>query len=104
MTESSNQRRPADAVVDGVSGALVGGGIVTMALFPLALPILALTAVALLPLVLIGLAAGLVGAILAAPILLVRRLARRARRPAASEADHTPAIGWSVRPARNPSH
>src|SRR5215211_6741300 len=57
----------------------VGGGVVTMALFPLALPIILLTAVAAIPLVLLALAAGLVGAVVAAPILLLRRLRRPAR-------------------------
>ena len=36
-------------LVDEVSGWLVGGGILTMALFPLALPLLLLTAVAAIP-------------------------------------------------------
>jgi membrane protein implicated in regulation of membrane protease activity len=65
-------------VVEGTSGVLVAAGIVTMALFPLALPILALTAIALLPLALPFLAAVLVAALVAAPILLARRVARRA--------------------------
>ena len=54
----------------------VGLGIVTMALFPLALPILILTIVALLPLLVPLLAIALVGAVIAGPVLLVRRLLR----------------------------
>jgi membrane protein implicated in regulation of membrane protease activity len=68
-------------VVHGVSEALVGGGVVTMALFPLALPIIILTVVATLPLLLVALAAGLVVALLAAPVLLVRRRRRSTRAP-----------------------
>jgi hypothetical protein len=64
---------PTTGVVAGTSGVLVGAGIVTMALFPLAIPILAL-----LPLALPALALGLVAMLLAAPILLARRLRRRA--------------------------
>jgi membrane protein implicated in regulation of membrane protease activity len=55
---------------------LVGGGIITMALFPLALPLIILTLVAALPLLILPLAAGL----LALPVLLVRSLVRRVRR------------------------
>jgi hypothetical protein len=62
---------------EGVSATLVGGGIVTLALFPLAVPIIVLTAIALLPLVLPALAAGLILALVALPILLARRLWRR---------------------------
>jgi hypothetical protein len=68
------------AVVEGVSATLVGGGIVTMALFPLALPALALTALAALPFLVLPLAAGLLVAVAALPILLVRSLTRRASR------------------------
>jgi hypothetical protein len=73
MATSSRTLTAAD-LIDGTLGLLVGGGIVTMALFPLAIPLLALTAVALIPLLLIPLAAGLV----AAPFLLLRRLFRTA--------------------------
>lgn len=62
----------------------VGGGIITVALFPLALPIIALTAVAVLPLLLIVLVPALLVAAVAVPILLVRRVVRRrAPQPAA---------------------
>jgi hypothetical protein len=59
---------------------LVGGGIITMALFPLAIPLLALTAVAVIPLLVIPLVGGLVAALVAVPVLLVRGLARRVLR------------------------
>jgi hypothetical protein len=85
MNTRSEATRPSTAdVVDQMSGWAVGGGIVTIALFPLALPILALTAVAVIPFLLVPLAAGLVAAVVAAPILLVRSLRRslkRRRRP-----------------------
>jgi hypothetical protein len=57
---------------------MVGLGIVTLAIFPFALPGIVLTIVALVPLLLIGVAAALVVAIVALPILLVRSLGRRA--------------------------
>jgi membrane protein implicated in regulation of membrane protease activity len=64
-------------VLDTMSEFLVGGGILTMALFPLAIPIVALLIVAALPLLAVGAALAIVGAILAAPIVLVRALSRR---------------------------
>jgi hypothetical protein len=67
-------------VVEGLSSVLVGGGIVTMALFPLALPIIALTLVAAIPLVLITLAAALAVAAVIVPVLLALGLGRRAIR------------------------
>jgi hypothetical protein len=65
-------------VVDEVSPLLVGGGILTVALFPLAIPLIALTVVASIPLVLVALPVGLIVAAVAAPILLLRRLLRLA--------------------------
>ena len=81
MNTESRARRRAE-VADEVSKWTVGGGIVTMALFPLALPILALTAVAALPLLLPVLAIGLLAGVLCLPIALVRRLRGRSRPPA----------------------
>jgi membrane protein implicated in regulation of membrane protease activity len=81
MNTGSEATRPSTAdVVDQMSGWLVGGGIVTIALFPLALPIIALTAIALLPFLLVPLAAALVAAIVVVPVLLVRRLGRSLKR------------------------
>jgi hypothetical protein len=57
--------------VDELSNWLVGGGILTAALFPLALPVLLLTAAAAR-----ASATPLVVAVVAAPILLLRRLGR----------------------------
>jgi hypothetical protein len=51
-----------------------GLGILTVSLFPFAIPVLALTVVALLPLLVLA----LVGALIAAPVLLLRRLVRLA--------------------------
>jgi hypothetical protein len=59
--------------------ASTGLGILVLALAPLAIPFLVLTAVFALPLLLIPLALALVGAVIAAPILLVRGLVRRLR-------------------------
>ena len=71
-------------VVSGASVGLVGAGVVTVALFPLALPIILLTAAATVPLLVPALAAGLVLAVVAVPILLLRRVRRprRGSRPA----------------------
>lgn len=65
-------------LVDELSNWSVGGGIVTLALFPLALPALALIALMALPLLVPVLAAGLVFGVVGLPVLLVRRLGRRA--------------------------
>jgi hypothetical protein len=67
-------------IIDETSRWIVGGGIVTIALFPLALPLIALTAIAAIPLLLIALVAGVIAAAVAAPIVLVRRLVPRATR------------------------
>jgi hypothetical protein len=64
-------------LLDELAAWLVGFGIVTAAVFPLALPIIALTVASLIPLVLVALAAGLLIAVVAAPILLVRRMFAR---------------------------
>jgi len=84
-TAVSQRRAAPDAhsaadVADTLSDWTVGGGMITMALFPLALPIIALTAVALLPLLVPVVAVGLVAAIVWLPVWVVRRIRRR--RPA----------------------
>jgi hypothetical protein len=61
-------------VVEEASAWALGGGLLTFALFPFALPILLLTVAFVLPFVLAGLAIALVLSLVAAPILLVRRL------------------------------
>jgi hypothetical protein len=74
-------------VTDTLSTWAVGAGVITIALAPLALPILALTAVALLPLVVPIVAIGVLIALVALPVRLVRAVARRrvaARRPGVS--------------------
>src|SRR6266480_2683348 len=82
MRERTRMKGGSIDLVEGASAALVGGGIVTLALFPLALPLIALTVVALIPLLVIALAFGLVVAVLAAPLLAARWLRRRMGRPA----------------------
>ena len=64
-----------------LSAWLVGGGVLTMALFPLALPLILLTALAALPFLVIPLVGGLVAAVVAAPILVLRRLREVVRVP-----------------------
>jgi hypothetical protein len=73
-TESGRKRAE---VADEISKWTVGGGIVTMVLFPLALPILALTAVALLPLLVPVLAVGILAGVVYLPVTLARRIRRR---------------------------
>jgi hypothetical protein len=68
---------PTNELVDEISKWTAGLGILTTALAPLALPFLILLTVALIPLLLPLVALGLVGAIVAAPILLIRAAARR---------------------------
>jgi len=60
----------ASDVIEEASAWALGGGVLTLALFPFALPILLLTVAFVLPFALAGLVVGVV----AAPILLVRRL------------------------------
>jgi len=77
-------------IVDEASSWLVGGGIVTMALFPLALPGIALAAIAALPLLALALPFLLIGGLAVAVVRLVRsvsRLAGRLRRPARTEGE-----------------
>ena len=73
-------------VIEGASRVLVGGGVVTLALFPLALPLIVLTVVAAVPFVVLGLGLALVAAILATPVLLVRRALRRVPKRAVARA------------------
>jgi hypothetical protein len=80
-------------MVDELSKWGVGLGIVVVALFPLSIPILILTAVALVPLLVPVLALGIVAAIVAGPVLLVRRILRsRRRRPSPPEQEASPAV------------
>jgi len=99
MSTTTTPTTPAD-LADEASAWAVGGGILTMALFPLALPIILLTAAAAIPLLLVALAVGLVVAVVAAPILLLRRLRRPVR---ASRRSHNGRAGPAVvpRPATN---
>ena len=64
----------ASDVLEEISAWAIGGGVLTAALFPFALPILLLTVAFVLPFALAGLAIGVAVAVLAAPVLLVRRL------------------------------
>jgi hypothetical protein len=83
LSTTTTPTTPAD-LADEASAWAVGGGILTVALFPLALPIVLLTAAAALPLLLIPMALGLLVAAVALPVLLVRglwRWASRALRP-----------------------
>ena len=77
-------------VVDEASNWLVGGGIVTMALFPLALPGIALLLVAAIPLLALTLPFLVIGGLAVRAFRGVRgvaRLAGRLRRPARTEGE-----------------
>jgi uncharacterized membrane protein YhaH (DUF805 family) len=85
MNAESTARSRA-AAADEVWKWTVGAGIITVALFPLAIPIVALTAVALLPLLVPLVVIGVLAGIVAAPVLLVRRLrGRRGSGPTAEK-------------------
>jgi hypothetical protein len=96
MPSTSTSSTPAELAQE-VSTWAVGGGLVTVALFPLALPLILLTLAAAIPLLLLGLVAALV----AAPIFLLRRMWRSigaSRRPESGEAraarDERQALTW----------
>jgi hypothetical protein len=68
-------------LAEEASNWVVGGGIVTLALFPLALPAIALIALAAIPVLVIGLVGALIAGLVILPVRLVRRaLAARSRR------------------------
>jgi hypothetical protein len=89
---------PTGDMAQGAIAASVGGGILTMALFPLAIPLLVLTVVATLPLLVPLLAAGLVVAVVAVPIRLMRRLAAARRRRSRTGAIRLPSTTQPGRP------
>ncbi len=60
-------------MVDEASTWLVGGGMVTLAIFPLALPAIVLLAIAALPLLLVAAVGALVAGMVVVPLRLVRR-------------------------------
>jgi hypothetical protein len=62
----------------GVAAALTGIGIVTFALFPLSIPILILTAASLVPLLAVGIVVAIPVALIAAVVLAIRAIRRRA--------------------------
>jgi apolipoprotein N-acyltransferase len=64
----------------GIAGVIAATGVIIFALFPLALPIVLLTTVVMAPLLLAGAALGLPVALVAAAVLAIRAIARRARR------------------------
>ncbi len=91
MYENNTTEQPTTNLLETASDFLVGGGIVTMALFPLAIPMVALLIVAALPLLVVGAAVAIVGVVLAAPVLLARGAWRRLA-PIASRRRERPAI------------
>jgi Flp pilus assembly protein TadB len=82
MNAESTARSRAEAA-DEIWKWTVGLGILAVALFPLAIPIVVLTAVAILPLLVPLIAIGLVAGVIAAPVMVVRRL--RGRRSASPD-------------------
>jgi hypothetical protein len=76
----------------GISTALTGGGVLTLALAPLALPILILTIAAVVPLLAVGLVLAIPVAVIAGVVSAVRAIARLARPSSARPANrHRPA-------------
>ncbi|HEY7255081.1 MAG TPA: hypothetical protein VH476_00230 [Solirubrobacterales bacterium] len=76
MSTEQSTEQPTTNLLDTVSDFLVGGGILTMALFPLAVPIVALLIVALLPLLAVAAVLAVIAAALIAPVVLIRRLSQ----------------------------
>ena len=80
-TNTRRSEASAEEILDTAAAFLVGGGLITMVLFPFALPIILLVTLPLIPIVLVM---ALAGAIVAAPVLLFRLarslLARPGRR------------------------
>lgn len=65
----------------GITTALAGAGVILLAMMPLALPFIVLTIAATLPLLVAGLAIAPIVGVIVAPVLLLRRLRRRAGTP-----------------------
>jgi hypothetical protein len=78
---STRPNAPTSAeLVDEASNWAIGGGIVTLALFPLSIPGLIILLIGTIPLLLLAVPIGLLVALVALPILLVRGLVRRLTR------------------------
>ena len=73
----------AEEILDSAAAFLVGGGLITMVLFPFALPIILLVTIPLVPIVLL---AAVAGAIVATPVLLFRLARSLLRRVPAARA------------------
>lgn len=81
---STPTRRSALELFDEISDALVGLGLIAFVLFPFAVPIILLTIFVLVIVAIPAVVFGLLGAVLASPVLLVMRMRRKRReRPAA---------------------
>lgn len=98
---NNNTTRSSLEVLDEVSNWLVGGGIVTMALFPLALPALVLILAAAIPLLLVGLVGLLVAGLIVVPVRLVRRALGALRGRARGPEPAVSTLGWTDGQARH---
>jgi hypothetical protein len=87
-------------LVDEASNWIVGGGIVTMALFPLALPGIALAAVAAIPLLALALPLALVAGVGLAVFRVGRAVARRVASLRWGRADAGERVPARTRPRR----
>lgn len=96
--QATESARVSNATIDGVSGTLVGLGVVTMALFPLALPILILTGIATVPLLIPLVPIAIVVALVVATTSAIRALGRLAGR----RRRQTPQVGTSAAQAPRP--
>ena len=78
---STNPTSPTSAeLFDEASNWAVGGGIITLALFPLAIPGLIILLIGAIPLLLLAVPIGLLVALVVLPILVVRGFVRRLNR------------------------
>jgi hypothetical protein len=96
---STSTRRSALELLDEISDALVGLGLITFIAFPFAVPIILLTLFVLLILAIPAIIVGLIGAVFAAPVLLVMRLRRRREDRSAPPASPTPDNRYVSSPA-----
>ncbi len=77
MNTRTRARASAGDVPTEAGAELAAIAIVTMALFPFAVPAIVLTAAAVAPALVLAALAGVVGALVAAPVVLARGLRRR---------------------------
>jgi len=91
VQQTTRRTSPTSAeLVDEASNWAVGGGVITLALFPLAIPGLIILLIGAIPLLLLAVPVGLLVALVVLPMLVVRGLVRRLRRALRTAGAPTP--------------